>query len=355
MRKTLLFFLMALFLVMIGGCKKSSDVNSGGENTVSTTLRFLEVNAAAQFTGGSGVQAQALNNLPSRTAVLEDSMSPGAATGNYKYSVACFLGTNNVGYGVVLKGAELTYYKNSTGIGTATWGDEAFQSTFLDRDQGTWTYNLVVYHDEVFTNVNIKILYESENRALNVDTDATFPDPNSIPYISYFTASDDYVNVGESVTLSWKVYNASDVEITRNGNHEIGKVQPEGSITVVPSDSGQAFNTYRLIAKQGDQEVVEEKQIQVRFPKVEYRVSGVAEAYLITIEGASGTTLQFSDVQLPWSYEIFSINRGGFVYVSAQNAKRKGCITVQIYKDGQLYRNATSCGAYVIATASGTY
>jgi hypothetical protein len=89
---------------------------------------------------------------------------------------------------------------------------------------------------------------------------------------------------------------------------------------------------------------------------VEYRVTGgTIRANLITYSGRGETTLQDSHVDLPWSYTFTPIATGDFLYVSAQNDLPTGCIKVQIFRRGSLYREGESCGAYVIATASGSY
>lgn len=41
---------------------------------------------------------------------------------------------------------------------------------------------------------------------------------------------------------------------------------------------------------------------------------------------------------------------GDFLYLSAQNVERQGRVTCRIYVDGKLAQEATSSGAYVIAT-----
>lgn len=86
---------------------------------------------------------------------------------------------------------------------------------------------------------------------------------------------------------------------------------------------------------------------------VRYKVSGTAETVDITYENASGGTSQLSEVELPWSI-TFEANIGDFVYLSAQNQGDEGSVTVTIYKNGDVFKQSTSEGAYVIATASGT-
>ena len=65
------------------------------------------------------------------------------------------------------------------------------------------------------------------------------PPPAPAPTAS-LTANPNTINAGQSTTLSWSTQYATDVTID-----QIGKVDPSGSRTVLPSES----TTYRLIAK----------------------------------------------------------------------------------------------------------
>lgn len=88
------------------------------------------------------------------------------------------------------------------------------------------------------------------------------------------------------------------------------------------------------------------------YPKVEYYVGGSARAADITYANESEGTSQIANQRLPWWY-VFEADYGQFVYVSAQNCSRTGTIRVTIYKDGEIFKESVSSGAYVIATASG--
>jgi len=63
---------------------------------------------------------------------------------------------------------------------------------------------------------------------------------------------------------------------------------------------------------------------------------------------------QRSDVALPFQTGAFSAKKGDFVYISAQKNGSTGCVSVEIRVDGKSFGGNTSCGAFVIATASGT-
>ena len=86
---------------------------------------------------------------------------------------------------------------------------------------------------------------------------------------------------------------------------------------------------------------------------VEYLVTGTATRASMTYATANGGTAQQADRTLPWSFTTV-MNRGDFVYVSAQNSGQTGCVTVEIKVRNASYRSTQSCGAFVIATASGS-
>ncbi|MBU1628007.1 lipoprotein [bacterium] len=89
-----------------------------------------------------------------------------------------------------------------------------------------------------------------------------------------------------------------------------------------------------------------------------YEVSGTtSEISGITISNSDGGTSQYTDITtLPWTY-TFSVSSDEytFLYVSAQNGTESGSVTVKIYKNDSVYKESTSSGAYVIATASGSH
>lgn len=86
---------------------------------------------------------------------------------------------------------------------------------------------------------------------------------------------------------------------------------------------------------------------------IEYRVSGNAGRASITYQSSDGGTSQTTNSTLPWSYS-WKAAKDDFLYVSAQNSNATGCVTAEIYRKSELLDVATSCGAFVIATASGT-
>ncbi|MCD4707723.1 MAG: MmpS family protein [Candidatus Sabulitectum sp.] len=86
--------------------------------------------------------------------------------------------------------------------------------------------------------------------------------------------------------------------------------------------------------------------------RVKYEVVGSAETVNITFENGSGGISQMANVALPWSHS-FSADSDDYVYLYAQNQGETGSITVTIYKDGDVFKRATSEGAYVVASVSG--
>jgi hypothetical protein len=72
----------------------------------------------------------------------------------------------------------------------------------------------------------------------------------------------------------------------------------------------------------------------------------------LTYENASGGTEQRS-MSGSWTTE-FPAEPGQFLYISAQNNNASGNVLVYILCDGSTFKQSSSSGAYVIATASGS-
>jgi len=86
-----------------------------------------------------------------------------------------------------------------------------------------------------------------------------------------------------------------------------------------------------------------------------YEVQGSTVQVFVTIENEDGGTSQFDKISPPWTYSFpDKKDEGTFVFISAQNQTDRGSVTVNIYRDGDLFKTATSTGAYVIAEASGS-
>lgn len=85
--------------------------------------------------------------------------------------------------------------------------------------------------------------------------------------------------------------------------------------------------------------------------KVEYSVTGSAEAVSLTLRNAQGGTEQMQ-TPLPWSQSI-TVPPGSFLYVAAQNTGQSGSVTCKITVDGETFKESTSTGPFVIANCSG--
>jgi tetratricopeptide (TPR) repeat protein len=93
--------------------------------------------------------------------------------------------------------------------------------------------------------------------------------------------------------------------------------------------------------------------IQVASPlQVTYKITGSASQVFLTYQNGQGGTEQ-TEAVIPWQYTV-TVNRGAFLYISAQNQGEGGSVTCEIWVDGVKWRNSTSGGAYVISTYSGS-
>jgi hypothetical protein len=87
----------------------------------------------------------------------------------------------------------------------------------------------------------------------------------------------------------------------------------------------------------------------------EYRVSGTSGSYSVTLQNAYDNTQQYSNVGNGWWYKWTQTGGTRWLYVSAQNNKSTGNVTVQIVRAGKVVASNTSYGGYTIATVSGRY
>lgn len=83
-----------------------------------------------------------------------------------------------------------------------------------------------------------------------------------------------------------------------------------------------------------------------------YEVSGTANYAVVTYTTEQGSISQETSVKLPWSKKMTGYV-GDIVTVSAQNSGELGNITVEIYKEGDLFKRSESSGPYGIAATSG--
>ena len=87
--------------------------------------------------------------------------------------------------------------------------------------------------------------------------------------------------------------------------------------------------------------------------QVKYKVGGTTSQASLTYENAQGGTEQM-DVRVPWEKTIGTVERGDFLYLSAQNQNDSGSITCEIWVDGNRWKHSISSGAYVIASCNGS-
>ena len=85
---------------------------------------------------------------------------------------------------------------------------------------------------------------------------------------------------------------------------------------------------------------------------VQYKVDGTSGAADVTYRNADGGTEQRT-VHFPWEFK-FDGDKGAFLYISAQNAWKRGSVRVRIFVNYELRKESESEGAYKIASASDT-
>ena len=85
-----------------------------------------------------------------------------------------------------------------------------------------------------------------------------------------------------------------------------------------------------------------------------YEVTGTSGSYSVTIQNAENNTQQFSNVGNGWWYK-WTQSGSRWLYVSAQNNRSTGNVTVKIIRGGRVVAENTSYGGYTIATVDGDY
>jgi hypothetical protein len=92
------------------------------------------------------------------------------------------------------------------------------------------------------------------------------------------------------------------------------------------------------------------------YPDVQYTVTGAGtSSAFLTYQNCAGGTSQMATAALPWELTCATKQRGDLLSISAQNNSDAGCITATVVRRGVTLQTSTSCGAYVIATASGSF
>jgi hypothetical protein len=93
---------------------------------------------------------------------------------------------------------------------------------------------------------------------------------------------------------------------------------------------------------------------------VTYIVEGTTKQASITYRNAYGDTSQQSDIDVPLTLvdggrgiQMSGMERGDFLYISAQNSEKYGTVSCAIEVDGVRVKQNVSRGGYTIATCSG--
>ena len=86
---------------------------------------------------------------------------------------------------------------------------------------------------------------------------------------------------------------------------------------------------------------------------VKYKVYGTSGVANITLTLPTGELSQGTSASIPWSFTCEG-KVGSYVSLTAQNKSTSGTITVEIHRDGKIFKSITSYGGYAIASVSGT-
>ena len=280
--------------------------------------------------------------------------APGAQTAGYGFisNVGLEDGTAPLGVAIFEDAIELFYYTIDTdnAIGTDGQGRPFLEGAGAwESSPGRFTPGLVTA-----TRVgDAKTLLQAPTTPGEPTPPTEPPTDPELPVINSFTASSESVEAGDSVTLSWAVTDADTISISPG----IGAVAGS-SVVVTPSQT----TTYVLTATNDTGSDGASIQVTVQEPappepeepELQYWVNSDCGEVSTTYATAGGGTAQrdFGDGVV---YESDGFSSGDFLYISAQNQCSSGDVTVRIYKRGSIYRETSSSGAYVIATASGTF
>lgn len=85
-----------------------------------------------------------------------------------------------------------------------------------------------------------------------------------------------------------------------------------------------------------------------------YEVTGTSGSYSVTLQNAENNTQQWSNAEEGFWYK-WEQSGTRWLYLSAQNNKSSGNVTVKIYKNNAVVAQNTSYGGFSIATVSGNY
>jgi len=83
-----------------------------------------------------------------------------------------------------------------------------------------------------------------------------------------------------------------------------------------------------------------------------YEVSGTPSGYNVTYTEESKQTIQNPDVPDGWKYS-YKGKPGDYFYFSAQSNNKNATVNVKIYQHGEVFKEASNSGDFVLATVSG--
>ena len=87
--------------------------------------------------------------------------------------------------------------------------------------------------------------------------------------------------------------------------------------------------------------------------EVAYKVGGTCGRASMTYANSQGGTEQTTR-SLPWTQAYYTMGRGDFAYVSAQNERNAVNIYCEIFVNGVSWKKSSSSGGYSIASCSGS-
>jgi hypothetical protein len=98
------------------------------------------------------------------------------------------------------------------------------------------------------------------------------------------------------------------------------------------------------------------KKEEIKPSPVDYKylITGTSGSYSVTLQNVDNNVQQWSDVGQN-CYYTWTQTGTRWLYLSAQNNKSSGNVTVKIYRNNIVVAENTSYGGYTIATVSGTY
>lgn len=324
--------------------------------------------------GGKGTPT-APSTSAARASVSVTALTVSGSKTNTGYQYAVHASVQNNGSATAtLDAVTVTLISGGASLGQATI-TTPFSNTALAAGGSTDTRNITVTDDiaghPYAESLAIGIAYsdsagsQSASKTVSVPALPSAPAPPPQPSLVTLTGVANEQGAGPVSAMNIEIRDGPDAKKATTtdsaGRYTLGGLQP-GTFTVRAWKSGYQDTDQKVTSNGGT------VSLNFSVPKssssppppsqpaaadVEYVVQGV-RSFVITISNEGEGTSQFTHVNLPWSYKFsHPVPTGQFLYVSAQNDLDNGCIRVQIYKLGILYKDSQSCGAYVIAEADG--